>query len=109
MFTFRPSVTGMVLSCFVNGCTNYGYKKDGISYHRFPAILHHKGDAKYELTRERRRRWIAAVNRKKTQHSILLFAQNILYRENLPHCLTKVIQIGYQAYYLVMRLRLTIP
>ena len=65
MFTFRPSVTGMVLSCFVNGCTNYGYKKAGISYHRFPAILHHKGDAKYELTRERRRRWIAAVNRKK--------------------------------------------
>ena len=54
----------MVLCCFVSGCTNYGYRK-GISYHRFPAILEHQGEKSRQLSIERRRRWIAAVNRDK--------------------------------------------
>ena len=46
------------------GCTNRSDRNKGISFHSVPAVLKHQGARTEELSAERRRVWIAKINRK---------------------------------------------
>ncbi|XP_061843561.2 uncharacterized protein [Nerophis lumbriciformis] len=61
----------MVISCWVNGCTN---RRDGSVQRGFfsiPKIRHNEGEQTRKISEERRRLWLASINRKEepSQHS----------------------------------------
>jgi len=52
----------MVHICAVVGCSSRA-GRDPVSFHSFPSIVRHKGKIIEELSKERRRRWLASINR----------------------------------------------
>ena len=61
----------MVLSCWVNGCKNRHDDSVKRSFFRFPKIIVHEDENTRKISEERRRAWLANVNRKDvpTQYS----------------------------------------
>ena len=54
----------MVATCFVNGCKNRGkIGNPERSFHRFPKVIDGQCEKTRMLSEERRRKWIANVNR----------------------------------------------
>lgn len=61
--------------CAVYGC-GHNSKRDGekFKFFRFPSVIYHQGEETRKLTEERRRQWLANINRadfddKKAEHS----------------------------------------
>uniref|UniRef100_A0AAV2KDQ1 THAP domain-containing protein 1 n=1 Tax=Knipowitschia caucasica TaxID=637954 RepID=A0AAV2KDQ1_KNICA len=54
----------MVCSCWVPGCTNRANGTDKVGFYSIPSVRVHEGDFTKSLSEERRRLWLASVNRK---------------------------------------------
>lgn len=54
----------MVVACCVVGCNNRDVKGNGISFFRFPKVNKKYSKSYQEIQLERRKAWIAAINRK---------------------------------------------
>lgn len=54
----------MVISCWVKGCTNRADGKSQLSFFKIPKIRETEGEDTRILSEERRRVWLANINRK---------------------------------------------
>ncbi|XP_053364859.1 uncharacterized protein LOC128534455 [Clarias gariepinus] len=54
----------MVVSCWVNGCTNRAGGPIKYGFYSIPIVRHHEGEQTQRLSDERRRLWLARINRK---------------------------------------------
>ena len=61
----------MVNYCAVFGCSNRSNREKGKSFFRLPKVVCNQGDDGKTLSKERREKWINALNRVFNYHDVL--------------------------------------
>ncbi|XP_060601038.1 THAP domain-containing protein 1-like [Ruditapes philippinarum] len=54
----------MVISCWVNGCSNRADQSRSLGFYSIPSVRENEGEFTKSLTEERRILWISNINRK---------------------------------------------